>query len=577
MNTQPVMNDSSPQTNASASNSMWLLGFARQATVLLTGSVISRLIGHTLGAALLALPAWFVGQLALGVELGVGWLLVGYVLIALGKALTRYTEQLFGHLAAFRLMGEMRVWMIDKLIPQAPAVTEGVGAARLNQTALKDVDRVEVFFAHTIAPTVSAAVIPLVAVVFTGFTAGWPTAGALAVVLVIGVVLPLLWHRQAAVNAVEQARIRGDITQHVADSMRMKTQLHHFQAVRYRLATLDALDDALTKNFTTSSKQAGRRKFVSDLRLYLGTALVLVVGLYTAELPWALAAATLVFGTNNSLEAVERLANSLPQGLTATGRIRQLAEQPPAVTEPETAASHPDADSVVRLQDVCFRYPGATEPALDGLSLDFDAPFIGVTGATGSGKSTLASLLHRHIDPDSGAYTIGGTSAAELGSDYVQTRIGLVEQNPFFINGTVAENLRLADEHASKDTLAWALETAGLEVALDREVGRRAGRLSGGQRQRLALARTLVRVAPQLDRAIIILDEATSHQDPITQQDMMNRVLGLGVQLVVIAHRLETLKPADNIVVLEQGQIVEQGTYQDLASRGGAFARLLES
>lgn len=146
----------------------WLLGFARPATRLLSGSVIARVLGQTLGAGVLAVPAWEIGRVAAGVSSGAGavvGIVIAVVVLATLKAVLRYTEQLLGHLAAFRLMGEMRVWVIDSLISQGPAVTEGAGAARVQAIATRDVDRVEVFFAHTIAPAVTAVVIPVAAVI----------------------------------------------------------------------------------------------------------------------------------------------------------------------------------------------------------------------------------------------------------------------------------------------------------------------------------------------------------------------------------------------------------------------------
>lgn len=569
------------------SNIRWLLGFARGATRLLVGSIASRLVSHAAGAALLVLAVWAVGIQALETlavllpgespDLSIGWVLFWFVLLALIKAGTRYTEQLLGHLAAFRLMGEMRVWMIDRLIPQAPAVTDSTGAARLNQVAIKDVDRVEVFFAHTIAPVISAVVMPVAAVVFTGFTAGWATAIVLAVVLAIGVVLPLVWHRISSRTAQEQSDVRGELTQHVADSVRMKDQLVSFQAVGTRLDSMGRVDDRLGALLVRSGRQAGWRKLISDLRVYLGTSAVALVGIFGPSPIWGFACATLVFGTNNSLEAIERLAQSLPAGLSATGNIRRLAAQEPAVTEPAEPVET-QGELGLRLEDVSFRYPGATASSLENISLDI-APgrFVGITGATGSGKSTLAGVLHRHIAPTTGDYLLGEVPASALGSEQVQARVAMVEQNPFFINGTIGENLRLANEHATDETLDWALTQAGLTMPLDRPVGRRAAQLSGGQRQRLAVARALVRIKDHVDSGVLILDEATSHQDPLTQQDVMERIRGLGLTLVVIAHRLETLKPADEIIVLEAGRLVERGTYAELEAAGGAFSHLLNS
>ncbi|NLT26208.1 MAG: hypothetical protein GXX90_06115, partial [Microbacteriaceae bacterium] len=178
----------SPAPNAPRGDVRWLLAFARPATARLAGSIAARLVGHALGAVLLALPLWAVGLLATGRAAGAGFIVAVLIVLAvaaLAKAGLRYLEQLLGHLAAFSLMGELRVWMIDRLLPQAPAVADGEGAARLHTVGVRDVDRVEVFFAHTIAPAVTAVAIPLAAVAVAAATAGPAPAAALAAVLAL--------------------------------------------------------------------------------------------------------------------------------------------------------------------------------------------------------------------------------------------------------------------------------------------------------------------------------------------------------------------------------------------------------
>ena len=183
-------------------NIIWLLRFSAQARGALSASILARVVGHILGALMLAVPAWAIATIALSKWDATGssqskgmtwtWAVIGVVAgLALLKAILRYVEQYLGHLAAFRLLGELRLWIVERLIPQAPAVTDGLGTARIHTIAIRDVDRVEVFFAHTIAPAVTAVLIPLLAVVTAALTAGALPAIALALTFAVGFVIAM--------------------------------------------------------------------------------------------------------------------------------------------------------------------------------------------------------------------------------------------------------------------------------------------------------------------------------------------------------------------------------------------------
>ena len=186
-------------------NALWLLRFARSATTALIGSVLARLLGHLLGIVVLALPAWLLG-VYLTRAVPTTQLVVTLMIIfaaALVKAALRYLEQYLGHLAAFRLLGQLRLWVVDKLIPQAPALNDGLGAAKLHTVAIRDVDRVEVFFAHTIAPAFTAVVIPATAIGVAGVVAGAAVALTVAVVVATGLALAL-WGGRGTTEAARR-------------------------------------------------------------------------------------------------------------------------------------------------------------------------------------------------------------------------------------------------------------------------------------------------------------------------------------------------------------------------------------
>lgn len=262
-------------------------------------------------------------------------------------------------------------------------------------------------------------------------------------------------------------------------------------------------------------------------------------------------------------------------------RIFGYLDLPVEVPEP----AHPvrlDPASVrgeVRFEQVGYRFPDGTQDALSGIDLSIGAgQSVAVVGETGSGKSTLAALLVRLADPTSGRVRVDGVDLRELASEDRTRIVGMVTQETYLAHTTIAANLREAAPGASDEELWAALEAAqvadvvaGLPDGLDTVVGARGHRFSGGERQRLAIARTLLVNPP-----ILVLDEATSALDTDTEREVQAALdtLMAGRTTLTIAHRLSTVRGADQIVVLDRSRIVERGRHDELLARGGRYARL---
>lgn len=237
---------------------------------------------------------------------------------------------------------------------------------------------------------------------------------------------------------------------------------------------------------------------------------------------------------------------------------------------------------VVELDRVQFSYPGAEHPALEKINLRLEAGQVtAVVGATGSGKSTLGSLVARLADPADGQIRLDGEDLRELHPEDLASIVGVVSQENYLLHGTVRQNLQWVAPAASEEQIWSALEDAqiaglirSLPQGLDTMVGQRGHRFSGGEQQRLAIARTMLR-----NPKVLVLDEATSALDTVTEalvQKALDR-LAEGRTTLLIAHRLSTISRAQNILVLDAGQIVESGSFQELADANGAFSRLLQS
>lgn len=233
----------------------------------------------------------------------------------------------------------------------------------------------------------------------------------------------------------------------------------------------------------------------------------------------------------------------------------------------------------VRLDGVSFRYAGADRDALAGVSVDVPAgSSLALVGHTGSGKSTLAALVARLHDPTAGRVTIDGVDVRDLDPEVLASIVGVVSQETYLVHASIRENLLLAAPEATDADLWQALGAsqvadlvASLPDGLDTIVGSRGYRFSGGEQQRIAIARTILR-----DPRVLVLDEATSALDNETERavQVALETLAAGRTTITIAHRLSTVEGADQIVVLDDGRVVEQGRHGELLAAEGAYAGL---
>lgn len=275
-------------------------------------------------------------------------------------------------------------------------------------------------------------------------------------------------------------------------------------------------------------------------------------------------------------------ASSFQNSLSGLDRILDLLDEPREMPAGDDAliADRATVSGCLELSDVTFRYPQAERDALQHISLVIEpGETIALVGPSGSGKTTLCNLIARFFDPTSGAISVSGHDLRDFDVESYRRLLGVVEQDVFLFDGSVADNIGYAQRSASEAELLSAAQTANaiefieeLPQGFETRIGERGVKLSGGQRQRIAIARAIL-----ADPAILILDEATSNLDTESEQLIQASLRRLmeGRTCFVIAHRLSTIRDADRIVVIEDGQVIETGTHDDLIAKDTRYREMV--
>jgi subfamily B ATP-binding cassette protein MsbA len=281
------------------------------------------------------------------------------------------------------------------------------------------------------------------------------------------------------------------------------------------------------------------------------------------------------------VKRITNLHSIFQQALGASENVFAYLDQPEEIEDKPGARGINRFRDRIAFENVSFRYPSASGLQLDGVTLEIHAgEVVALVGSSGAGKTTLASLVPRFRDAVSGAVTIDGIDVREIGLASLRDKISVVAQDTFLFNDTVAHNIAYGMEKYDRARLLQASEAAlahefigTLPQGYETVIGDRGVKLSGGQRQRLAIARAILKNAP-----ILILDEATSHLDTESEMLVQKALANLmaGRTVIVIAHRISTIRRADKIVVLDRGRIVEIGSHDELIHHGGIYHRLHE-
>jgi len=574
---------------------MRLLTFMKPFNNIMMTSLVARIIKFVGQAAVLGIAAASVGIYIESAEPGVVnwdviWTQVKWIAIAgtiVGFA--SYIENYTGHYVAFRILAAFRDRFYYSMLPLAPARTAKLQSGDAVSRVMTDCERIEPFYAHTIAPAIAAIFVPMILM-------GWlwtihPTLVYVLLPFYIANTAFLPWLVSIiGGDGVSYRQQLGEVNGFVADSIqgvrdtvafgyehKRAEQLYEIgatmQAGQDKLYGADAIQRALAEVFITVGILASA---------WWGIELVIAGEINPLiDLPAVIAVNVVGFYLSVGL------ANNFTDyrvALISARRLFSMMDQPPAVKDIEKSKVSSDIDSSIVFDNVSFEYDSDDQWSRDKKIFDgfsFELPKnknFALVGPSGTGKSTVVNLLLRQWDPQAGMIKLGGHPTTDFSVADLQQYFAVVSQRSFIFNDTVRENIRMGRYDASEEDIKEAAEKAGLgdwltasPDGLDTQCGERGSKISGGQRQRVAIARALLKDAP-----FVLLDEATSSLDVETELSVMNALKKLmeGRTTLTIAHRLSTIVDSDEILVMIEGKIAERGTHEDLMASGGWYAKM---
>jgi len=478
----------------------------------------------------------------------------------------------------------VRERLLHKLFSLGPGFLEFSGTGRVQAGMIDGVEALDGYFGRYVPQLFITGLVPAFILGYLFFLDPWIAAVILVSVLV-AVFAPKLWENLLGAYGHTHWQAYSELNQQFVDSMQGMTTLVAFNAESGTGSVLKAkarvLYEKTMRQLAISMLSTG----VVNLAMKAGSALALgFAAIRTAEGHLSLEALLIVLFLVNEcvkpLSDLDKAWHAGYMGISASGGLFEILEAEPVFHSSKTTPAHIDSANLsLTFEDVHFKY-GADEPTtLDGVQFTVPAgKTTALVGSSGAGKTTLASLALGFLEPDRGKVTLGGTDLACIPRTQLRDLFAVVSQETYLFYGTIADNLRLGKPEATQEELVEAATfanahdfIAALPQGYETLVGERGFTLSGGERQRLAIARAFLKNSP-----ILILDEATASVDAANEAAIQEALAKVSSNrtTVVIAHRLNTVVHADQIIVIDRGQVRESGDHRQLMAREGHYARL---
>lgn len=550
------------------------------------------LLSATSGLLLIA-QAWLLSQIVARVFLrqqglgDVAPLLAALLAVIVLRTVVTWGGDAVASETAERIKGDLRERLYARIIALGPAYTRGERSGELANTAIAGIEALDAYISQYLPQLVLALLIPLgmLAVVFPLD----PLSG-----IVLLVTAPLIPFFMILIGGMASRLTRSQFTQlsrmsaHFLDVLQGLAVLKQFGRSRDQIATIRRISERFRDTTMGVLRVAFLSALVLEMLATISTAIIAVeigLRLLYGRMVFEDAFFVLILAPEFylPLRMLGTRFHAGMSGVAAAARIFDVLETPlPDCGPPAPRRAIPQPPFTLRFQDVHYAYESGERPALNGISFMIEAgQRVALVGPSGAGKSTVAQLLLRFLAPTAGQITVNGTDLCAIAPDEWRRQVAWVPQAPYLFADTIAGNIRLGRPDAPLADVIRSAARAHLDQFIatlpggyDTPIGERGARLSGGQAQRVALARAFL-----IDAPVLILDEATANLDPATEsliQDAMGALMQ-GRTTLIIAHRLQTVQNADQILVLEAGRLVQAGVHVDLAAGPGLYRDLVQT
>jgi thiol reductant ABC exporter CydD subunit len=533
----------------------------------------------------------------------VGPLLFGFLALSLLLAGLLWGRAVAAHRVADRVKRDLREQLVAHLQILGPIYVRGERSGELINTAVEGIEALDAYFREYLPQLALAALVPLTILIFV-FPLDWLSGLVLLLTApLIPLFMVLIGDRAEALTRRQWTSL-SRMSAHFLDLVQGVTTLKLFNRSREQIRTIAQIGD----QYRSTTLRVLRVTFLSALVLEmvatLSTAVVAVqigLRLLAGQISFQQGFFVLLLAPEFYLP-LRALGAHFHAGMAGTAAAQRIYEvlqtaprpsvatpgEPDDIRSPSLVSSASGSLQIERspfdlsFTDVHYAYQDGQRPALNGLSFEIRAgQKVALVGPSGAGKSTAAYLLLRFIEPQRGAIMVNGLSLSDLSLQAWREQVAWVPQRPYLFYGTVADNIRLGRPAAGLHEVAWAARQShvdrfieALPQGYDTLVGERGARLSGGEAQRIALARAFLQDTP-----LLILDEATANLDPEIEAQIQESMASLlaGRTALVIAHRLATVRRADNIVVLSRGRAAQEGTHEVLLAQAGLYQDLVRA
>ena len=531
-----------------------------------------------MNVGLLTVSAWLLASAAL--QPGLTYLslaIVGVRFFGVSRAVCRYFERYTSHRMAFQGLYGLRIWFYAHLEPLAPAILKRFGSGDMLGRIMGDIEVLQFFYLRTLIPPAAAITLTIFVAYGVSTIDNSLVAPIVLAAFILGLVLPLVVyaHNKQSLTAIgpqqgEYKSLLSDTMDSLEDVISYGNEQLVYDRIQHMMSTVDA-----NKGIIERGMNLGNTLFLGGVQITVVIVAILAANALTGA--WAsVMVAVAAIGTQAWFEALQPMIAAVHHGAeskVATSRLIALADEPIPVVEPNAPKPF-NANREITFTDVSFGYD-AHRRIYEHLRLDIkQGQSIAIVGASGSGKTTLFNMLERLYDY-SGSIHVGDVELKDISIDTWRNALGTITQDTYIFHASFEDNIRLARPDASEADLEYAIDCASLRSVVERLpdgihtiVGSGGHGLSGGERQRVALARLFLR-KPQ----VVLLDEPLEGLDQVTRK-ALHRDLMEYVQdktCLYITHQLEGLEHMDRILFMDKGQIIEDGTYEELISLRGHF------